>query len=170
MTDSRPPVGIHTPGPAQDMDAPNLSPTGALVHSITITWGDCDPAQIAYTANIPRWGLDAIEAWYRHCIGVDWYTLNLHRGIGTPFVSLGFEFKSPVMPPAPLDVRVTVSRIGNSSLSHAVEGSQRGVTCFIGKTTAAFVEAAAMKPMAIPPNIRASIEHYQSVQDRETSS
>ena len=162
-----PPAGIHTPGSWCDMDAPNLSPDGPLVHTLTIGWGDCDPAQIAYTANIPAWGLVAIEAWYSHCIGANWYELNLHRGIGTPFVSLAFDFKAPVMPPAPLEVEVRVARVGNASLSHAVIGRQRGGVCFSGRTTAAFVEAAVMKSMPIPPNIRASILHYQSVQGPE---
>jgi acyl-CoA thioesterase FadM len=136
------------------------------VHPLTIGWGDCDPAQIAYTANIPSWGLIAIEAWYKYCLGVNWYELNLHHGIGTPFVSLAFEFQSPVMPLSALEVEVRVSRTGNSSLSHGVIGRQRGTDCFRGKTTAAFVEAAPMKTMPIPPNIRASIAHYQSVQDQ----
>jgi acyl-CoA thioesterase FadM len=163
-------TGIHAPGPWRDIDTPNLAPDGPLVHPLTVGWGDCDPAQIAYTARIPAWGLEAIEAWYRYCLGINWYRLNLHHGIGTPFVSLGFEFKAPVVPMAPLEVEVRIARLGNSSLSHRVRGRQNGVLCFKGETTSAFVEAAVMKPMSIPPNMRTSIEHYQSVQGPDSTS
>lgn len=158
-------TGIRSPGPWHDIDRPRKSFTGPLVHEITVGWGDCDPAQIAYTANIPAWGIEAIEAWYRHCLGAGWYELNLRHGIGTPFVSLGFDFKSPVTPMHVLQVCVEVTRIGNSSLSHAVTGKQEDMLCFTGQTTATFVEAAAMSPLRIPPNIRQSIESYRSAQD-----
>ena len=156
--------GIRSPGPWRDIDRPNQAFRQLLVHRLTIGWGDCDPAQIAYTANIPAWSLQAIEAWYRHCVGLGWYELNLQHGIGTPFVSLGFDFKSPVTPYHPLDVAVKVSRLGNASLSHHVEATQNDVLCFTGNTTAVFVEAESMRPRPVPDNIRASIERYITMQ------
>ena len=158
-------AGIRSPGPWCDIDHPRGPFTGPLEHEITVGWGDCDPAQIAYTANIPAWGIEAIEAWYRHCVGTGWYELNLRHGIGTPFVSLGFDFRAPVTPLHVLKVRVEVTRVGNSSVSHAVSGRQGDMLCFTGQTTATFVEAAAMSPLRIPPNIRRSIESYRSAQD-----
>ncbi len=39
----------------------DLAP-GPFCHVIDVGWGDTDPAQIAYTSNIPAWALRAIEA------------------------------------------------------------------------------------------------------------
>ena len=156
--------GIRPAGPARDIDAPQEIESAPLVHEITVGWGDCDPAQIAYTANMPAWGLRAIEAWYRACLGLDWYEINLDHGVGTPFVSLTFDFAAPVTPRAPLELRVYVERLGRSSLAHHVIASQAGKVCFIGQTTAAFVDAQKMKPMAIPANMRESIERYIALQ------
>ncbi len=156
--------GIRSARPWRDIEKARTSFSEPLTHRIVVGWGDCDPAQIAYTANIPAWGLEAIEAWYRHCVGVDWYELNLHYGIGTPFVALGFDFQSPVRPTYPLKVCVEVTRLGNSSLDHAVTAYQNDRPCFSGTTTAVFVESAAMVPLRIPPNIRQSIESYRIAQ------
>lgn len=169
-TDSAKYSGIRLPKGYADIDAPFLDLDKPFVYTISVGWGDCDPAQIAYTANIPAWGLRGIEAWYKACLGIDWYVINLHFGIGTPFVSLNFEFKSPITPLGELLVSVYVDRVGGSSISHCVEGHQNGSLCFTGKTVAAFVDASTMKPMPIPPNMRHSIQHYAQIQDREYTS
>ena len=152
--------GIRPAGPMKDLAAPRIMEAAPLVHRITVGWGDCDPAQIAYTANIPAWGLRAIEAWYKHCLGLNWYEINLDHGLGTPFVSLAFDFVSPVTPRAELEVAVYISRLGRSSISHQVSAGQEGRLCFTGRTTAAFVGANEMKAVAIPDNMRRSIESY----------
>ncbi len=152
--------GIAQPVFAGDIPAVPLLKDGPFVFKHYVAWGDCDPAQIAYTANIPGWGLLAIEDWYRKQIGYDWYSLNIELGIGTPFVSLKFDFVAPVKPPKPLKIEVTVEKVGNSSLTHKLKGFQQGRLCFEGETVAAFVDATTMKPIAIPPNIRECIEHF----------
>lgn len=158
--------GIQPPPPVRDVDTDAPGTGGPFVHSISVGWGDCDPAQIAYTARIPAWGLDALEAWYRACLGVGWFEINMDHGIGTPFVSLAFDFASPVTPRAPLDCAVFVTRIGRSSLSHRIEGAQAGTPCFAGTTTAAFVDASRLKAIAIPPNMRRRIGAYADLQGR----
>ena len=160
-------TGIHTPGACRDIAAPRTLSTAPLCHSVTVSWGDCDPAQIAYTANIPGWGLLAIEAWYRQILGADWYALNLEYGTGTPFVALDFQFKSPVRPGASLEIKVYVKRIGNSSLHHYVEAKQDDSLRFIGNTSAVFVDARTMQSISIPPNMRSSIERYSSDQGNQ---
>ncbi|MGI9317836.1 MAG: acyl-CoA thioesterase [bacterium] len=162
--------GIQSPQRWADID-PVINDLGApFVHPISVGWGDCDPAQIAYTANIPGWGLESIEAWYRACLGIGWFELNLQNGVGTPFVSLNFEFKSPITPLGKLLVSVYVKRLGKSSISHCLEGHQNGTLSFVGNTVAAFVEASTMKSMPIPPNMRHSIQQYALIQNREFTS
>ena len=159
--------GIQAPKRWTDIESPHTPVSAPFVHQIAVGWGDCDPAQIAYTANIPSWGLGSVEAWYQAVLGVGWYELNLHHGVGTPFVSLNFEFKSPITPLGNLLVSVFVVKLGSSSISHCLEGHQNGALSFTGNTVAAFVEASTMKPMPIPPNMRYSIQQYAKIQKRE---
>ncbi|MYB35541.1 MAG: acyl-CoA thioesterase [Gammaproteobacteria bacterium] len=156
--------GIRPPVPWRDMEYAHATFADPWIYEVVVGWGHCDPAQIVYTGNIPAWGIEAVEGWYRYCLGADWSEMNLKYGIGTPFAALEFDFKSPVRAGLTLQIHVGVSRIGNTSLTNHITASQNGELCFTGKTTAVFVESLTMLPLSIPPNIRKSIEAYQSKQ------
>ena len=162
-TDQR---GIRPPASATDIAAVRTTPPGPCVHPITVGWGDCDPAQIAYTANVPSWGMKALEAWCVLCLGVNWFELNMDHGIGTPFVHMSYDFTAPITPRGMLECTVYVRRIGRSSLHHIIEGRQSGQLCFSGNMTSVFVAASQLKPIAIPPNMRQSIQLYADGQGR----
>ena len=166
MSDTKPGrfPGVIEPPPVRDIEPPQPMPAGPLTHLVTVGWADCDPAQIAYTANIPGWGLAALDAWYTACLGVDWYRLNLDHGIGTPFVHLDFDFHAPVTPRAPLEIRVTLTRLGNKSLRHHLAGSQDGTRCFTGNSASAIVASAAMQAISMPPEMRRAIERFARAQ------
>ncbi len=128
-----------------------------FIHSICVRWADCDPAAIAYTARIPAWALEAIEAWWERHAGLDWFQLNIDRKIGTPFVHMNLDFRSPITPRHKLDCEVALKQLGNRSIAHRVRGKQDGVLCFEGEFVAVFVEADTMKPRIPPPDILHSI-------------
>ena len=142
-------------------------PVGPFRHLVTVGWGDCDPARIAYTATIPAWGLSAIEAWFKRCMGVGFYELNLDHGVGTPFVRLDVDIQAPVTPRSQLECLVYVSQIGRSSLAMFVEGRQNGSLCFNGRFVCSFIDAARRQPIAILANMRASICRFADAQDRQ---
>jgi acyl-CoA thioesterase FadM len=128
-----------------------------FMHRIRVRWSDCDPATIAYTGRIPAWALEAIDAWWEHHTGLDWYRINLDRKIGTPFVHMSMDFRSPVTPRHPLECEVTLKKLGNRSITHAVRAFQGGVLCFEGEFVAVFVEGSLMKPRALPDDLLAAI-------------
>jgi 4-hydroxybenzoyl-CoA thioesterase len=118
-------------------------PWTPFVHRRVVTWGDTDSAAIVYTARFLDYMLEAIEALMRERIGADWYRMNVEENVGTPFVNVGLDFKSPVTPREPLDIRVLVVRVGRSSVTYAVQGSgaESGVLKFTGSATSVFVTA-----------------------------
>jgi len=142
------PTGPTSPGAAGDEPA--------FVHRRTISWGDTDPARMAYTGRFSDFMLEAIEAWFRARLDTDWYRLNIDEGMGTPFVSIAMDFKSPVTPREPLDIAVRVARVGTSSLSFAVEalGAETRRLCFTGSATCVFVDGQRLKPIPIPDKYR----------------
>jgi acyl-CoA thioesterase FadM len=165
MTSS--PLGMILPETVRDTDFEHNLAAGPFIHNINVTWGDCDPAQIAYTGNIPSWGLDAIEKWYKACTGHDWYGLNLDLCISTPFVHLSCDFKSPITPREDLSCHVYITRMGNASLAHYVEGRQGDRLCFTGNYICAFANAREMKTIRIPDRIRGNIERFADHQGRD---
>lgn len=150
----------------QDFEFEHALPPGPYAHAIDVGWGDADPAQIAYTANIPAWGLRAIEAWIEACVGVGWYAMNLDLGVGTPFVEVSCSFRSPITPRCPLVIEVTVARLGQTSLTCALEGFQEGRLCFTGNMACVFVDAVAFKRIPVPPVMRANIHRFAGQQGR----
>jgi len=132
----------------------------AFEHEIRVTWGDCDPARIVYTARLPWFALDAINAWWEHHLGNGWYQLELDQGIGTPFVNMSMNFRQPVTPRHRLRCRVWPNRLGKSSVGFRVEGWQNEVLCFDGDFVCVFVESMAFKKITPPERIAGILQQH----------
>ncbi len=129
-------------------------PKQVFIHPIRITWGDCDPAKIAYTGNIPGWALDAINAWWEEHLGEGWYQMELDLNVGTPFVRLEMDFRSPITPRHRLLCHVWPERLGKTSITFRVDGEQDDTLCFEGRFTCVFIEARAFRKQPPPKQIR----------------
>ncbi len=140
-----------------ELENPGQGNPPPFVHSIRVCWADCDPADIAYTGRIPYFALEAIDVWWQKYTGFDWYQLNIDRNIGTPFVHMSLDFRSPVTPQHRLECEVSLINIGNSSIRHSVRGLQGGVLCFEGQFVSAFVEAKTMKSRRPPADLVTAI-------------
>lgn len=140
-----------------DVSRSHMQP-GAFTHTIRVRWADCDPARIVFTGRIPFFALEAIEAWWESKVGVDWYTMNIDRDVGAPFVHMTMDFRRPVTPRHLLICEVWLIRLGESSVRFSVRGQQDGETCFEGKFVEAFVAAAAHCKQAASPDFRAILE------------
>lgn len=127
-------------------------------HEIRVTWGDCDPAQIVYTARLPWFALDAINGWWEEHLGQGWYQLELDRGLGTPFVHMSLDFRAPVTPRHRLICEVAPVALGESSIRFRVNGYQDGRLCFEGQFVCVFVESGVFRKCPAPPDIRALVE------------
>lgn len=132
----------------------------AYRHEIRVTWGDCDPARIAYTARIPGFALDAINAWWVHHLGMGWFELDQDRDLGTPFVHMALDFRSPITPRHPLLCDVAPTRLGETSIDWRVTGRQAGVLCFEGRFTCVFARATTFTKMPPPADVRALVEAH----------
>ena len=132
-----------------------------FVHVIRVSWADCDPALIAYTGHIPGFALEAIDVWWEHHVGIDWYRLNVDHGLSTPFVHLDIDFRSPVTPRHPLQCTVDLVKLGNSSVTFAVGGVQDERLCFESRFVCVFVETRTLAKMPIPSEIRAAVAHRE---------
>lgn len=143
------------------MDGIMSKPTEQVFeHEILVGWGDCDPAQIVYTGRIPNFCLDSINAFLDHTAGGGWFVQELDHNIGFPFVNMNIDFRHPVTPRHRLICRVWPERMGNSSITFAVEGTQNGTLCFEGRFTEVCIVANAFKPQNIPDHIRDAFAPY----------
>lgn len=135
-------------------------PGNEHVHDIRVTWGDCDPARIAYTGRLPWFALDAINAWWVDFSGGEgWFEMELDHNLGTPFVRLEMDFKSPVTPRHLLRCHVWPARLGTTSITFRVDGVQDGTTCFSGRFTSVFIVADQFTSRPPPPDLRDRLLH-----------
>lgn len=102
--------------------------------------------------------LEAIEAWWKANLGMDWYEMVVDRDFGLPFVHMSTDFRAPVTPRHKLVCEVRLLRVGRSSVRFGVRGLQNGVFCFEGEFVEAAVAAAAHEKTALPPEMRAALE------------
>lgn len=123
-------------------------------HEIRVTWGDCDPARIAYTARIPAWCLDAINAWWEEHFGGGWYQMEMDHGFGTPFVHMSLDFRAPVTPRHRLICTVAPTRLGETSVEFRVTGHQDAALCFEGRFVCVFSAGGPPRKAPPPPEVR----------------
>ena len=129
-------------------------------HEIRVTWGDCDPAKIAYTARLPWFALDAINGWWEEKTGDGWFQMELDRGFGTPFVNMNMDFKRPVTPRHRLICKTWPVYLGNTSVRWAVDGYQDDKLCFSGRFTNVFIKAPDFVKQPPPDHIRALVQAH----------
>lgn len=128
-------------------------------HSIRVGWGDCDPARIVYTARIPAFALEAIDAWWEHHLAGDgWFQMEMDRDVGTPFVHMSLDFLSPITPRHRLLCEVWPVKLGGKSITFRVIGRQDGKDCFTGRFVCVFTLAHAFTSQTPPPDIRQVVE------------
>ncbi|CUH82082.1 acyl-CoA thioesterase [Tropicibacter naphthalenivorans] len=132
----------------------------SYTHEIRVSWADCDPAKIVYTARIPWFALDAINAWWEDTYGEGWFQMETDHGFGTPFVNMNIDFRAPVTPRHRLLCDVYPTRLGTTSISFRVIGRQNGTLCFEGSFTNVFVTAEAFAKSPPPADVRAHVLKY----------
>ena len=135
-------------------------PATAHIHEIGVTWGDCDPAKIAYTGRLPWFALDAINGWWETKLGYGWYQMELDHGTGTPFVRIEMDFSHPVTPRHRLLCHVWPKRLGQTSITFRVDGLQNDCMCFSGAFTSVFIDAKAFAKTPPPDDMRALVERH----------
>ncbi|MEM9011094.1 MAG: thioesterase family protein [Pseudomonadota bacterium] len=151
---------IETYRQSNDTGARPAGHAAAFEHEIRVTWGDCDPAKIVYTARVPAFALDAINAWWEAQTGEGWYQMELDRNVGTPFVSMRLDFQAPITPHHRLICRVWPARLGETSISFRVEGRQDGKRCFDGEFVSVFTRADAFQKAPPPDRLRRVVEAH----------
>ena len=143
-------------------------PDSVHVHNINVTWGDCDPAKIVYTARLPWFALDAINGWWEAHLGGDgWFQMELDRNVGTPFVRLEMDFRHPVTPRHVLNCHVWPEKLGETSITFRVDGEQDGNLCFSTRTVSVFIVADEFAKRKPPQEIREIVERALPKRDAE---
>lgn len=125
--------------------------------SILVRFGDLDAAGIAYYPNLVNYLHEAFEDFFAGHVGRP-YPEVFRDGLGFPTVRVEMEFLSPVHYGDRVDVKVTVERIGRSSVQVRYEGSVKGWPVFRAHNTAVVVDMRTFTSTPLPPWLRERFE------------
>lgn len=127
-------------------------------YELTVAWGDCDPAQIAFYPNFFAWYDEA--TWHLFATaGLTREVLRARYGVtGIPLVKAGSEFRATVTAGDRLRIASRVARWGRSSfeVSHRVHhaGGAMAAEGFEVRVWAG-IEEGAIRPLPIPDEVKA---------------
>jgi len=132
--------------------------------TILVRFGDLDAAGIAYYPNLVNFLHESFEDFFSGHVGRP-YPEVYREGIGFPTVKLEVEFLSPVHYGDHVEVRVTIERIGRSSVQIRYEASVQGRPVFRARNVAVVVDMKTFRPMALPAWLR---ERFESAMEPGT--
>lgn len=131
-------------------------------HTVTVAFGDCDPAGIVFFPQYMVMFNGLLEDWFTDALGVPYGPLIQQRRIGTPTVSLQCDFTAISRMGDEVTLGLTVLRIGGASFGLSLGcrcGSEERV-----RMTQALVttDMDTHRPVPIPDDIRDAMAAYQA--------
>ena len=100
----------------------------------------CDPAGIVFYPRYFEMINDCVEAFFDEGLGVPFE--DLHRDGGVPTAEISVTFTAPSRHGDRLELALTCTRLGRSSLGIAVEATCAGERRFLARSTLVLVDAA----------------------------
>ncbi|WP_448663919.1 acyl-CoA thioesterase [Sphingomonas sp. CJ20] len=116
-----------------------------------LRFAHCDPAGIAYYPRYFELCDAAIEDWSVVVLGCSRREMHLEMGMGMPTVDLHASFTAPSRLGDLLDITVTVTRVGRSSVDLALDIRCGGAARFGVRYTQVLTDLAKGKSVPWPP-------------------
>jgi len=124
-------------------------------HRIRVRYGECDPQGVVFNANYFAYFDIAITELWRVALGG--YTAMMDSGVDIVVAEATARFKAPARFDDELDLEVTVSHAGTTSLVTAMRILRDGAPLVEGEMVHVFVDRATLTKTAIPDGIRAAL-------------
>lgn len=127
-----------------------------------VRWSDVDAAGIVYFPRFLEYCHDAIEALFGELDG-GYPRLTMVRKVGVPSVHLEVNFRAPLRYGDVCRVRVTVEKIGRSSVSfhHVLVREEDDMLCCEVRQVVVVSDLVALKGTAIPDDVLAVLERHR---------
>jgi len=100
----------------------------------------------------------AVEDWFAEQLGADFASLHLDRRIGVPTVSLQSEFMAPSRLGTMLEITLSVTKLGRSSLALEIVFAAEGVQRLVARPVLVCIDLDSGQSIAWPEDLRAALE------------
>ena len=126
-----------------------------------IRFSHCDPAAIVF---FPRYFVmfnGLVEDWFDDGLGLGYANVVVQRRIGLPTVALNCEFQLPSRMGERVQLRLSVARLGRSSIALALECRHDDQTRVRLQQVLVTTSLDTGHAIAIPDDVRAAIERFR---------
>ncbi|NDY90045.1 acyl-CoA thioesterase [Ideonella livida] len=142
------------------------------IHTVSVHFGDCDPAGIVFFPNFARWMDQSSLAFFRACGVPPWRELERSRGIvGTPLLETQTRFIQPATYGDVLEVHTRIAEWRHKVFVHEHRILRDGELLCEGREVRAFVvrldEASGhrLKSIPVPADIRTLCDGPRAAED-----
>jgi len=133
------------------------------VHRLRVRYGECDPQGIVFNAHyLAFFDIALTELWRDALPGG--YTSMIERGFDMVVAEATCRYRAPAGFDDLLDVAVTVSHMGRTSLGTAIEVTREGTTIVEGEMRHVFVDLATRATAPIPDWVRSALAPWAAAQ------
>ena len=132
----------------------------AFRHTLRVRFQECDPQGVVYFARYPEYYDLAITELWRTAFG----SYGAMVGAGTDMVvaEQSIRYRAPALFDDLVDVDVTITRLGDTSMLSAYTVTRDGELLVEGDFRHVFIEVATKAKKTIPDDIRAALASYVS--------
>lgn len=128
-----------------------------------IQFGDTDAVGIVYTVRFFDYCMEAIDAWQREYLDIDWFDMVDKRKIGTPMVNIDMKMTGPLAR-GKAHILLLITKVGQSSVVFQLHGrDEEDNPSFIANFTYCLTDSTYFKPIPIPDQFRPIMEDYYKV-------
>ena len=125
---------------------------------LKVRFGDCDPAGLVYYPTIFHYCHVAMEEFFAERCGISYAQLMADERIGFPTVNVQSEFFTPLVYGDEVEIEVSVSRVGRSSVTFEYRVRRAGDQQLCARSTQVQVAMNLDTRRAVPLP-----EHYRSL-------
>jgi acyl-CoA thioester hydrolase len=129
----------------------------AFVHRLRVRYNECDPQGVVFNANyLTYFDLTMTELW-RELGG---YQAMVDAGVDMVVAEARIHYRAALRFDDEFEVRATVGRLGETSMTTAITISRGDETIAEGELRHVFVESGGGSTAPIPPAIRSGLAPY----------
>jgi 4-hydroxybenzoyl-CoA thioesterase len=99
----------------------------------------------------------ALEDYFAQVVGVDFHAMHIERGLGVPTVKLESVFAAPSRLGDPLDIGVSVERMGNSSATMLFDIACAGEARLTVRSVIVCMDLKSGRPVPWPADMRSGM-------------
>lgn len=134
----------------------------AFIHRLRVRYGECDPQGVVFNANFFMYFDVALTELWRETLGP--YGEMTAGGTDMVVAEARARYLAPARFDDELDVHVSVSRLGNTSMVTRMSVRRGPVEVVEGEMRHVFVDVEHKRKTAIPDVVRSGLERYMDAE------